>query len=184
MSKVTSPILLDSTGQEANKILQEISCSLKAANTLIDDNVVCENRVWSSKKIVDALTVETVETGTTLVSFDSIGATRPQIKVQISQAPIEIKATLTDRDSNTQIIEYVVPINGTYYLNNGRFIMEDGTETQLATHCLVAAQGTNTLEILNVDSIEVTYRTISKQTGGGGMADFEIIHGGSAKEEA
>ena len=81
------------------------------------------------------------------------------------------------------MIEYLVPINGTYYLNNGRFIMEDGTETQLATHCLVAAQGTNTLEILNVDSIEVTYRTISKQSGGG-MADFEIIHGGSAKEEA
>ena len=77
MSKVTSPILLDSTGQEANKILQEISCSLKAANTLIDDNVVCENRVWSSKKIVDALTVEAVETGTTLVSFDSIRATHP-----------------------------------------------------------------------------------------------------------
>ena len=66
---------------------------------------------------------------------------------------------------------------------NGRFIMEDGTETQLATPCLVAAQGTNTLEILNVDSIEVTYRTISKQSGGG-MADFDLIHGGSAKEEA
>jgi hypothetical protein len=61
--------------------------------------------------------------------------------------------------------------------------MEDGTETQLATHCLVAAQGTNTLEILNVDSIEVTYRTISKQSGGG-TADFDLIHGGSAKEEA
>ena len=184
MSKVTSPILLDSTGQETNKILSQISDSLLAANTLIDNSSVSNDRVWSSQKIIDALTIDAVETGTSMVSFDSIGATRPQIKVQISQAPIEIKATLADKDNNTQVIEYLVPINGTYYLNNGRFIMEDGTETQLATHCLVAAQGTNTLEILNVDSIEVTYRTISKQTGGGGMADFEIIHGGSAKEEA
>ena len=183
MSKVTSPILLDSTGQETNKILSQISDSLLAANTLIDDNSVSNDRVWSSQKIIDALTIDAVETGTSMVSFDSIGATRPQIKVQISQAPIEIKATLADKDSNTQVIEYLVPINGTYYLNNGRFIMEDGTETQLATHCLVAAQGTNTLEILNVDSIEVTYRTISKQSGGG-MADFDLIHGGSAKEEA
>lgn len=183
MSKVTSPILLDSTGQETNKILSQISDSLLAANTLIDDNSVSNDRVWSSQKIIDALTIDAVETGTSMVSFDSIGATRPQIKVQISQAPIEIKATLADKDNNTQVIEYLVPINGTYYLNNGRFIMEDGTETQLATHCLVAAQGTNTLEILNVDSIEVTYRTISKQSGGG-MADFDLIHGGSAKEEA
>ena len=84
MSKITSPILLDSTGQETNKILQQISDSLLAANTLIDDASVSENRVWSSKKIIDALTVEAVETGTSFVSFDSIGATRPQIKVQIS----------------------------------------------------------------------------------------------------
>ena len=33
MSKITSPILLDSTGQETNKILQQISDSLLAANT-------------------------------------------------------------------------------------------------------------------------------------------------------
>jgi hypothetical protein len=84
MSKVTSPILLDSTGQETNKILQQISDTLLAANTLIDDNSVSNDRVWSSQKIIDALTIDAVETGTNFVSFDSIGATRPQIKVQIS----------------------------------------------------------------------------------------------------
>ena len=84
MSKITSPILLDSTGQETNKILSQISDSLKAANTLIDDNSVSSDRVWSSQKIIDALTIDAVETGTNFVSFDSIGATRPQIKVQIS----------------------------------------------------------------------------------------------------
>ena len=84
MSKITSPILLDSTGQETNRILSQISDSLKAANTLIDDNSVSSDKVWSSQKIIDALTIDAVENGTNFVSFDSIGATRPQIKVQIS----------------------------------------------------------------------------------------------------
>ena len=60
--------------------------------------------------------------------------------------------------------------------------MEDGTETKLADHYIVAAQGANILEISNVESIEVTYRTISKQSGS--VADFDLIHGGSAREEA
>lgn len=180
MSKVTSPILLDSTGQEANKILQEISCSLKAANTLIDDNVVCDQRVWSSKKIIDALTVEATVQGTNSVFFDSIGSTRLGVEVKVSQAPIVIQGIL----NNEEILDYLVPANGTYHLDTGLLIMEDGRETKIDDHYIVAAQGANTLEITNVDSIKVTYKTISKQTSGGGMADFDIIHGGSAREEA
>lgn len=179
MSKVTSPILLDSTGQETNKILSQISDSLLAANTLVDDNGTSNNRVWSSQKIIDALTIEAVENGTNMVSFDSIGATRFGVKVEISNAPIQIQATL----NGETVVDYLVPINGTYYLDTGLFIMEDGKETTLADHYMVAAQGSNILEIINVDSIEVTYRTISKQSGGG-VADFDLIHGGSAKEEA
>lgn len=179
MSKVTSPILLDSTGQETNKILSQISDSLLAANTLVDDNGTSNNRVWSSQKIIDALTIEAVENGTNMVSFDSIGATRFGVKVEISNAPIQIQATL----NGETVVDYLVPINGTYYLDTGLFIMEDGKETTLADHYMVAAQGSNLLEITNVDSIEVTYRTISKQSGGG-VADFDLIHGGSAKEEA
>ena len=179
MSKVTSPILLDSTGQETNKILSQISDSLLAANTLIDDNSTSNNRVWSSQKIIDALTIEAVENGTNMVSFDSIGSTRFGVKVEISNAPIQIQATL----NGEEVVDYLVPVNGTYYLDTGLFIMEDGKETTLADHYMVAAQGSNILEITNVDSIEVTYRTISKQSGGG-VADFDLIHGGSAKEEA
>ena len=178
MSKITSPILLDSTGQETNKILSQISDSLLAANTLVDDNGTSNNRVWSSQKIIDALTIEAVENGTNMVSFDSIGATRFGVKVKISNAPIQIQATL----NGEEVVDYLVPINGTYYLDTGLFIMEDGKETTLADHYMVAAQGSNLLEITNVDSIEVTYRTISKQTGG--SVDFDIISGGSAKEEA
>ena len=84
MSKITSPILLDSTGQDINNTLKGIHDALKAANTLIDDNSVSSDRIWSSQKIIEALTIDAVENGTNFVSFDSIGATRPQIKVQIS----------------------------------------------------------------------------------------------------
>ena len=178
MSKITSPILLDSTGQETNKILQQISDSLLAANTLIDDASVSSNRVWSSQKIIDALTIEAKETGTNMVSFDSISATRFGVKAQISNAPIQIQATL----NGEEVVNYLVPLNGTYYLDTGLFIMEDGTETEFADHYVVAAQGMNTFDITGVESVEVTYKTISKQSGG--MIDFDVIHGGSAKEEA
>ena len=178
MSKITSPILLDSTGQEANKILQEISYSLKAANTLIDDSVVSDKTVWSSKKIIDTLTVEQTVSGTNSVMFDSIGGTRLEIKTVISNAPTQILATL----NGEEVVNYLAPLNGTYYLDTGLFIMEDGTETALADHYVLAAQGVNTFDITGVDSVEVTYKTISKQSGG--AADFDIIHGGSAKEEA
>ena len=176
MSKITSPILLDSTGQEANKILQEISYSLKAANTLIDDSVTSDKTVWSSQKIIDTLTIEDTVSGTNM--FDSIGGTRLEIKTVISNAPIQILATL----NGEEVVNYLAPLNGTYYLDTGLFIMEDGTETALADHYVLAAQGVNTFDITGVDSVEVTYKTISKQSGG--AADFDIIHGGSAKEEA
>ena len=182
MSKITSPILLDSTGQETNKILKGIQEALMAKNTLIDDTTISDTRVWSSKKIIEALTVsETVE-GTNQVSFDSIAATPLEVKTTISKAPVEVSVVLADAEGNTQELSYFVPLNGTYYWHNGRFIMEDGTETQLAAHNLVVMQGKNTLSMTNVDSIKVTYKTISKQ--GGGSVDFKIIHGGSAKEEA
>lgn len=182
MSKITSPILLDSTGQETNKILSGIESALKAANTLVDDSIVSDDRVWSSKKVVEAFTVEQVATGINRVSFDSIGATPLQIKTTITEAPIQAELVLSDEQGNTQEVQYTIPLKGTYYWTTGRFIMEDGTETQLANHCLVATQGTNTLSITNVNSIEVTYKTISKQ--GGGSVNFDVINGGSAREEA
>ena len=178
MSKITSPILLDSTGQETNKILSGIESALKAANTLIDDSVTSDKTVWSSQKIVDVLTAEETVSGTNSVMFDSIGGTRLEIKTVISNAPIQILATL----NGEEVVNYLAPLNGTYYLDTGLFIMEDGTETKLADHYVVAAQGINTFDITGVESVEVTYKTISKQSGG--LADVEVIHGGSAKEEA
>ena len=178
MSKITSPILLDSTGQEINETLKSIR-DILSARALIDDNITSAERVWSSKKVVEALTVEDTVIGINSVSFNSIAATPLQIKTVISKAPILVKATLTDAEGNIQETEYLVPLNGTYYWDTGLFIMEDGTETKLASHYLLAAQGSNTLEMGNVDSIEVTYK---KQSGG--SLEYNIISGGSAKEEA
>ena len=56
MSKITSPILLDTTGQEINDTLKGIQDVLLAQNTLINDETTAANRVWSSKKITEALT--------------------------------------------------------------------------------------------------------------------------------
>ena len=181
MSKITSPILLDSTGQEINETLKGIRNALEA-RTLIEDNITSPFKTWSSKKIVDALTVEEVVTGTNYVSFDSSAATPIQLETVIAKAPISIKVTLTDEENHIWGTEYYVPLNGTYHWDTGLFIMEDGTSTTLASHYLGAAQGLNTLEVSNVDSIKVTYKTISKQ--GGGTIDFDIISGGSAQEEA
>ena len=158
MSKITSPILLDSTGQDINNTLKDIHNALRAANTLIDDTSVSENTVWSSQKIIEALTVEATVSGTNLVSFDSIGATRLQVKTVISNAPTQIKVTL----NGEEVVDYLAPLNGIYYLDTGLFIMEDGTETRLDDHYIIAAQGNNILEISGVDSVEVTYKTISK----------------------
>lgn len=181
MSKITSPILLDSTGRDINETLKGIRDAL-TAKALIDDNIVGYNSTWSSQKILEALTIEEKTTGATQVTFDSIAASPLQVKTVVSQAPIMVQLTLIGAEpDHIQRVEYLVPLNGTYYWDTGLFIMEDGTETRLEHHYLPATQGHNILMATNVDSIEVTYKTISKQ---GGSADYEIISGGSAKEEA
>lgn len=183
MSKVTSPILLDSTGQETNKILSQISDSLLAANTLIDDNTTAANRVWSSRKIVKALTVEESIEGANTVVFKAIAATPLDIETLVLDAPATV---LLEIDSNTgkhSEWSYVVPVEGTYNWNTGILRMLDGTEVQLVSHFIPAFEGNTTVTAHNVSSIKVNYKTISKQSGGGSF-DYEIISGGSAKEEA
>ena len=44
-----------------------------------------------------------------MVSFDSISATRFGVKPQISNAPIQIQATL----NGEEVVNYLVPLNGT-----------------------------------------------------------------------
>lgn len=60
--------------------------------------------------------------------------------------------------------------------------MLDGTEVQLVSHFIPAYDGITTVKASSVDALKVKYKTISKQSGG--SVDYEIISGGSAKEEA
>lgn len=183
MSKITSPILLDSTGRETNQILQEISNSLLAANTLIDDNSTTPNRVWSSSKIVKALTIEETIEGLNSVSFKAIAATPLDIETTILNAPATIVLEISSSMGKESTWNYTVPANGIYNWNTGLLTMPDGTTAQLVSHFIPAFDGITTINMSGADSIKVTYKTISKQTGGGSI-DYEIISGGSAKEEA
>lgn len=182
MSKVTSPILLDSTGQETNKILSQISDSLLAANTLIDDTVTGPNRVWSSSKIVKAFTSDETTEGTNTVYLTAIGSTPLDIETVVSNAPANVMLEITSTTGKFDTWTYMVPVNGTYNWSTGKLVMEDGTEAQLVSHFIPAFDGTTTINMSGADSIKVTYKTISKQSGG--SIDYEIISGGSAKEEA
>lgn len=182
MSKITSPILLDSTGQETNKILSQISDSLLAANTLIDDTITGPNRVWSSSKIVKAFTSDETTEGTNIVYLTAIGGTPLDIETVVSNAPTNVMLEITSTNGKSDTWTYLVPVNGTYNWSTGKLIMEDGTEAQLVSHFIPAFDGTTTINMSGADSIKVTYKTISKQSGG--SIDFEIISGGSAKEEA
>lgn len=182
MSTVTSPILLDSTGQETNKILTGIQDALLAANTLIDDSVTGPNRVWSSSKIVKALTMEEIVEGTNSVSFSAIAATPLDIETTVSTAPASILLEVLSSTGKQSAWTYTVPVVGTYNWNTGILVMEDGTEIQLVSHFIPAYEGITTVNVSGADSIKVAYKTIIKQSGG--SVDFEIISGGSAKEEA
>ena len=182
MSKITSPILLDSTGQEINETLKGIRDALLGHGTLIDDETTATDKVWSSNKIVKALTIEETVSGTTSVSFNAIAATPLTIKTAISQAPITVSLMMSSTNGSSRQWDYLVPTNGTYNWSTGVLVMEDGTEIQLVGHSIKAFDGASTLKVDGADSIEVSYKTISKQSGG--SVDFEIINGGSAKEEA
>jgi hypothetical protein len=58
MSKITSPILLDTTGKDINSTLRGISNLMsKADRAFIDDGMASLERVWSSAQIIDSFTV-------------------------------------------------------------------------------------------------------------------------------
>ena len=182
MSKITSPILLDSTGQDINLTLQGIQEALLAANTLIDDTTTVTNRVWSSDKIVKAFTVEESVTGTSSVTFEAIAATPLTISTAVTNAPINVSLIMTSTNGNKRQWDYLVPVNGLYNWSTGSLIMSDGTEAQLVAHSIKAFGDTSTIKVENATSIEVKYKTIFKSTGG--SFDYDVISGGSAKEEA
>ena len=181
MSKITSPILLDSTGQDINATLESIKCALMERNTLIDDTITSDTRVWSSKKIVEALTTTKSATGST-INIAPIAATPIVIITKVQE-----QTTLIITHTNgTKTLEYsiVVPAAGTLNWVTGELELVNGTVASLVGHSIMALKGTNTFSI-NKGTMELKYRTIAIGESGGNSCDcsWDVISGGSAAEE-
>lgn len=176
MTTISSPILLDSTGQDINITLQGIQETLKAANTLIDDNTTAANRVWSSNKIVSALTVSEQNVGATVIC-DPIAATPIEVSGKFAAGPLTLTQT---NGSKTIRYEVYLPANGTYNFSSGELQLENGETAYLAANSIMALPGTNTFSI-SKDTITVEARVLGGGEGGS-TPSWDIIYGGNAKE--
>lgn len=177
MSKITSPILLDTTGQEINDTLKGIQDVLLAQNTLIDDNITATNRVWSSKKITEALTVSESQTGSVVIC-NPIAAT-PVIITGDVEADTTIILTQTNGTKTLERSVYI-PVAGHFNWATGNLELESGEIVGLVGHSIVALTGTNTFSI-NTGVITVKYHVIG--TTSAEAPSWDVIYGGSATEE-
>lgn len=180
MSKITSPILLDTTGQDINETLKGIKEVLLSQNTLIDDTTTAADRVWSSKKITEALTIKKTFSGSTVIC-EPIAATPI-----IVESTVEIGDLLLTQTNGTNTIErrIYVPAAGRYNWTTGLLVLEDGNRTHLSAHSIKALSGINTFTISN-GSMDVTCRIIGTSSGETPETPtWDVIYGGGAAEEA
>jgi spore germination protein YaaH len=181
MSKITSPILLDSTGKDINETLQGIQYALKCGNTIIDDRNTSDTTTWSSKKIAEVLTVTAVQSGST-VTISPIAATPIIVSGYVEAGNL----TLTQSNDKHSITRTVyIPVAGHFTWTTGELIVaENGEVARLAANAIKAFPGTNTLTI-SAGTMDVKYRTIGTGSGSDDPCDcsWDIISGGSAAEE-
>lgn len=177
MSSITSPVLLNSTGVEANNILKGIESALKAQGTLIDDATTSSSTTWSSEKIVAALTTTKNVSGENQVTFKAIAATPLVVKTTITQAPVTVVLQMSSSNGNSRSWSYLVPANGIYDWSSGTLVMEDGQQTQLVSRFMPAYDGETTLTASNVAALDVSYRAIIT---GGEQTQWDVISGGNA----
>ena len=179
MSKITSPILLDSTGQDINATLDSIKEALMAGNTVIDDLSTSANRAWSSQKIVESLTSTKILVGSTITV------------APIAATPIVVKTTVLDQTTlvithtnGTKTLEYsiVVPAAGTLNWATGELQLQDGTVAHLVGQPITAFEGENSFSI-NEGTMELSYRVLAAGEGGSCDCSWDVISGGSAAEE-
>lgn len=180
MSEITKPILLDETGQVINETLDGIRDALvKVNHAFIDDNTTAPDRVWSSQKITDALTIEETTVGSVIV-IDPIAATPIKVESTVTE---EVEATITQTNGDkTLYYTTVIPAAGTYNWNTGELTLTSGAVAQLNSHSIMALDGTNTFSI-NSGSMSMVFHTIGTSTGGGSEVSWDVIFGGTAAEE-
>lgn len=176
MSKITSPILLDSTGQDINYTLQGIHDTLRAANTLIDDFNTSPSTVWSSQKIVNTLTQKETQQGSSIVCAP-IAATPIIVQGDVEIGTLELTHS-NGTTSNTYSI--YIPAAGHFNWATGILTLVGGETAALVSKPLVALEGTNTISISS-GTFEATYRVLGQSDGT--APNWSIIHGGSAAEE-
>lgn len=174
MSKITSPILLDTTGKSINSTLRDISQLMaKADKAFIDDNVTCEDRIWSSSKMIDSFTTPASVEGAS-VSFIPVAGTPIMVETPVAG---ETTLTLTHESSSGEATQYitVIPCAGTYNWSTGEFVLPSGAVAQLNYHNIMSFKGTNTMSV-SEGTLTAVYRTVLIGDGS------PIIYGGSAQE--
>jgi hypothetical protein len=147
-----------------------------ASNTLIDDETTAANRVWSSQKITETLTVPETTSGATVVC-------KPVASTPIVVSGNVEEGTITLMQSNgTSSIErsVYIPVAGHFTWTTGALRLPNGETAILAAYAIKALEGTNTFTV-DVGSIDVTYRTIG--TSSVETPSWDVISGGSAAEE-
>ena len=77
---------------------------------LIDDNTTSSTRVWSSSKIVRALTADATAEGGNSVSFNAIAATPLDIETTIVDAPASILLEISSSAGKQSSWNYTVPV--------------------------------------------------------------------------
>ena len=177
MSKITSPILLDSTGQDIRGTLVGIQEALLAQNAFIDDNTTATNRVWSSKKIMESLTTKETSSGSSLV-FKPVAATPITVETDVAEAA-SLVLTHTNGEK-TMEYEVYIPVPGHFNWGTGVLELDNGKQVALVGCNIIALNGTNNLSI-NVGSISATYRVVGASSGA--AQSWDVIHGGTAAKE-
>lgn len=174
MSKITSPILLDTTGKDINSTLRGISNLMsKADRAFIDDGMASLERVWSSAQIIDSFTVSNQMMGSE-VNFNPVSGSEIVVVTPVeNQTTLVLTHTSTSGEASQFVT--VIPCKGEYNWSTGEFTLPNGAVAHLNRHSVMAFKGTNTLSI-NEGTLTAIYRTVAFGDGSG------IIYGGTAQE--
>ena len=178
MSTITRPILLDETGRAINETLGQIRDALLRGKAAIDDEVVSKTSVWSSAKIVAALTVEKSASATKELTIAAVESTPIDLAVELPSA-----GTYTLRQqagARTITYDFTIPAPGTLIFSSGLFTPTEGSEEQqLPAYAIATLPGGENVFSINdaAARLTATYRTLASNAG------WDVISAGDSKED-
>lgn len=178
MSTITRPILLDETGRAINETLGQIRDALLRGKAAIDDEAVSKTSVWSSAKLVAALTVEKSASAQRELAIDAVESTPVELAVELPSA-----GTYTLRQqagTRTITYDFTVPAPGTLIFSSGLFSpTAGGEEVQLPAYAIAALPGdVNVFSINDAAAyLSASFRTLASNAG------WDVISGGNSQED-